>query len=141
VLRAARLANALEFIQAMPRGLDTVTGERGVTLSGGQRQRIAIARALVMDPRLIIMDEPTSALDAESESILLEAIDTVFQGRTCIIIAHRLSTVMKSDRIFVLTKGRMEQEGRHEELVSVPGTYRELCARQFLSGGFRLPDA
>jgi ABC-type multidrug transport system fused ATPase/permease subunit len=138
VERAADHANALETIRAMPQGFTTIAGERGITLSGGQRQRIAIARALVLDPSIIIMDEPTSALDAESESILLEALDSVFKGRTCIVIAHRLSTVVNSDRIFVLSGGTIVQEGRHAELVAVPGIYRELCTRQFLTGGIRL---
>lgn len=138
VERAAAHANALDTIRAMPQGFDTVAGERGITLSGGQRQRIAIARALVLDPSLIIMDEPTSALDAESESILLEALDSVFKGRTCIVIAHRLSTVVNSDTIFVLSDGRIVQQGRHAELLAVPGIYHELCTRQFLLGGTRL---
>lgn len=133
--RVARLANAHEFITRLPQGYDTELGERGVKLSGGQRQRINIARALIRNPRILIMDEPTSALDAESEAIILDALDSVFKGLTCIIIAHRLSTVMTVDRIFVLSNGVVAQQGNHRELVMQEGIYRELCRRQFVGFG------
>lgn len=129
--RACRLANAHEFIRKLPKGYDSETGERGVTLSGGQKQRVNIARSLIVNPSIIVMDEPTSALDAESESVLLEALKGVFRDRTCLIIAHRLSTVMNADRIFVLNKGRIVQVGRHSDLVREKGLYAELCRKQF----------
>jgi subfamily B ATP-binding cassette protein MsbA len=135
VERAARLANAHDFIMQMPQGYQTAIGERGVNLSGGQKQRLNIARALVRDPRILIMDEPSSALDAESESTLLEALATVFKDKTCIIIAHRLSTVMAVERIFVFSGGRVVQEGPHRELIKVDGVYRELCRKQLVGYG------
>jgi ABC-type multidrug transport system fused ATPase/permease subunit len=135
VEKAARLANAHEFIKNLPNGYDAELGERGVNLSGGQKQRLNIARALVRNPDILIMDEPSSALDAESESTLLEALQTVFRDRTCIIIAHRLSTVMAVDRIFVFDAGRIVQTGPHRELIAADGLYRELCRKQFLGFG------
>ncbi len=135
VLEAARLADADSFITGLPRGYDTPLGERGVNLSGGQKQRISIARALLRKPRLLIMDEPTSSLDAESEAVILKAMETVLKGMTRIVIAHRLFTVMHADRIFVLDKGRLVQEGAHDDLSGREGLYRDLCQRQFLSSG------
>ena len=134
VREAARIANADEFIRALPEGYDTVLGERGVKLSGGQRQRLNIARALLRKPRILILDEPTSSLDAESEGAILEAMASSFRGLTSIVIAHRLSTVMAADRIYVLDQGRLVQEGTHSELVAVEGLYRTLCSKQFISG-------
>ncbi|MBI5724656.1 MAG: ABC transporter ATP-binding protein [Planctomycetes bacterium] len=133
--RAARQANAHDFISQLPHGLQTPVGERGVTLSGGQKQRINIARALLRDPAILILDEPTSALDAESESILLEALTTVFRDRTVFIIAHRLSTVMSADTIMVLDGGKIAQQGGHAALMSQEGLYAELCKKQFLGFG------
>lgn len=132
---AARLANAHEFILALPQGYETILGERGVNLSGGQRQRINIARALVRHPRILIMDEPTSALDAESEAVIFQALTNVFRGLTCLVIAHRLSTVMNADSILVFDQSRLVQSGTHQGLVDQPGIYRDLCLRQLIGPG------
>jgi len=131
IKHACSLANADEFIRTLPKGYNTEIGERGVNLSGGQKQKINIARALVVNPSIIIMDEPTSALDAESESVLLEALKKVFKNKTCLIVAHRLSTVMNADKIFVLNRGRIIQVGSHRELIKKKGLYQELCKKQF----------
>ena len=128
---AARAANAHDFIAAMPRGYETVIGDRGVQLSGGQRQRIAIARALLRDPRILIFDEATSALDTESEMLVQEAIDRLLAGRTTFVIAHRLSTVQNADRILVLEDGRVTEHGTHAELMRRGGAYRRLYDLQF----------
>ena len=126
VERAARAANAHEFIVDLPQGYDTVVGERGATLSGGQRQRISIARALLKDAPLLVLDEPTSALDTESESLLLEALERLMAGRTTLIIAHRLSTIRHADQILVMDKGRIVQTGTHDRLVAADGLYQRL---------------
>lgn len=126
VRRAAELAYAHEFITRLPAGYDTIAGERGASLSGGQRQRIAIARAILADPRILILDEATSALDSESEAAIHAALQRIRQGRTVIIIAHRASTVMLADRIIVVDRGRVVQQGTHQELVQRPGLYRRL---------------
>jgi ATP-binding cassette subfamily B protein/subfamily B ATP-binding cassette protein MsbA len=131
---AARQANAEEFIRQLPRGFDTVIGERGVTLSGGQRQRLAIARALLKDAPILIMDEPTSALDADTERLVLEALDRLTSGRTTIIIAHRLSTVRRADRIVVLDQGRLAETGTHQQLLAAGGLYRKLYVSQTVAG-------
>jgi ATP-binding cassette subfamily B protein len=127
---AARAANAHDFVVRLPQGYDTVVGERGCRLSVGERQRIAIARTLLKDPAILILDEPTSALDAESEALVSEALERVARGRTTLIIAHRLSTVVDADRIVVLERGRIVEEGRHGDLVAAGGTYAGLVARQ-----------
>jgi len=127
---AARLADAEEFIVKMPHGYDTLVGERGVTLSGGQRQRIGIARAVVRNSPILILDEPTAALDAESEKIVMQALEKLMVGRTVIIIAHRLSTIRYADKIIVLNCGVVAEEGTHEELLGRGQIYAELCSVQ-----------
>lgn len=131
---AAQKANAIEFIDKLPHGLDTIVGERGVKLSGGQRQRIAIARAILKDAPILILDEATSALDSESEKLIQDALAKLMKGRTSIVIAHRLSTIAKLDRIIVLDNGKIAEEGTHAELISHGGIYAKLWAHQ--SGGF-----
>jgi ATP-binding cassette, subfamily B, bacterial len=129
VRRAAKLACVDEFVGRLPQGLDTMLGERGSNLSGGQRQRIAIARAILRDSPILILDEPTSALDTESEESIVEAISNLPSGRTTIVIAHRLSTVRRANRILVVEGGRITQVGSHEELVVTEGRYRSMHAR------------
>lgn len=131
---AAKKANALEFIDALPNGIETLVGERGVKLSGGQRQRIAIARAILKDAPLLILDEATSALDSESERLIQEALERLMKGRTSIVIAHRLSTIAKLDRIIVMDQGKIVEDGSHQELLAQKGIYAKLWAHQ--SGGF-----
>ncbi|MGE7776007.1 ABC transporter ATP-binding protein [Chitinophaga sp. NPDC101104] len=132
IMEAARQANAWEFIRQFPEGLDTIVGERGIQLSGGQRQRIAIARAVLRNPRILILDEATSALDSESEKLVQEALDKLMEGRTSIVIAHRLSTVRRADMILVLDKGGVVESGTHEELMrKSEGLYRGLSELQF----------
>jgi ATP-binding cassette, subfamily B, bacterial MsbA len=131
VVRAARIANAHDFIAELPDGYATVVGDRGIRLSGGQRQRIAIARAVVARPSILVLDEATSALDSESERAVWEAIDRAVEGTTALVIAHRLSTVLRADRIVVLSRGGVEAVGRHAELLERSETYRQLHRLQF----------
>jgi ABC transporter fused permease/ATP-binding protein len=132
IKEAARKANALEFIERFPEGFDTLVGERGVKLSGGQRQRIAIARAILKDPKILILDEATSSLDAESEKLVQDALDELMKNRTTIIIAHRLATIRKVDYIYVIGDGQIQEVGTHEELAeSENGIYNNLLRLQF----------
>jgi ABC-type multidrug transport system fused ATPase/permease subunit len=132
ITEAARKANAFEFIDRFPERFDTIVGERGTQLSGGQRQRIAIARAVLKNPRILILDEATSSLDSESERLVQDALENLMVGRTSIVIAHRLSTIRKADQILVLDGGKIVEKGTHEELISLEnGIYRNLSMLQF----------
>ena len=136
VERVARLAQAHEFVERLPQGYETVIGERGITLSGGQRQRIAIARALALDPRILILDDATASVDATTESQIRNGLREVMRGRTTLIIAHRLSTIALADEIAVIDGGRIAVRGTHDELLGTSEIYREihdhgLLERQF----------
>jgi ABC transporter fused permease/ATP-binding protein len=130
---AARTANAFDFVSAFPNGFATVVGERGTQLSGGQKQRIAIARAVLKDPRILVLDEATSALDAESEHMVKEALERLMQGRTTLVIAHRLSTVIHANRVVVIDRGKIVQIGDHHSLLAEGGLYKRLVERQFVA--------
>jgi len=131
IIAAAKAANAYDFIQAMPEGFNTVLGERGAKLSGGQKQRIAIARVFIKNPKILILDEATSALDSQSEKLIQEALDRLMIGRTTILIAHRLSTVVNSDEIVVMNKGKIIEKGSHIQLLAQNGAYASLYHTQF----------
>jgi len=135
IIAAAKAAQAHEFITKFAEGYETVVGERGVTLSGGQRQRIAIARALLMDPRILILDDSTSSVDTQTEKLIQEALDRLMEGRTTFVIAHRLATVRRADLILVMENGRIVQRGKHEELLAQGGLYREIYDLQLSQQG------
>ena len=135
IRRAARLANADGFIEALPGGYQARIEERGSNFSGGQLQRLAIARAVLGDPAVLLLDEATSALDAESEAAVQQGLEQAMAGRTVLVIAHRLATVQEADRILVLDGGRLIDQGSHDQLISRPGRYRDLCERQLIRGG------
>jgi subfamily B ATP-binding cassette protein MsbA len=130
LLDAAKIANAHTFIKNLAEGYNTNLGEKGTNLSGGQRQRMSIARAVAKEPPLLILDEATSALDTESEKMVQDALEKVMQNRTSIVIAHRLSTIQKADKIVVLDKGEIAEQGTHEELISQNGIYKKLVDLQ-----------
>lgn len=134
IVRAAKLANAHEFIKDLPNGYDTLVGERGIKLSGGQRQRVAIARAILKDAPILVLDEATSALDSESEALIQDALVKLMKGRTSIVVAHRLSTIASLDRIIVLDNGKIKEQGTHQQLLKKHGAYHHLWSRQ--SGAF-----
>ncbi|WP_422794953.1 ABC transporter ATP-binding protein [Sphingobium mellinum] len=134
IWQAARAANAEDFLRALPEGLDTYLGEGGARLSGGQRQRLSIARALLRDAPILLLDEATSALDAESERLVQEALGRLMIGRTTIVIAHRLATVRAADRIIVLDKGDIVEQGDHASLMTAKGLYARLASLQFQDG-------
>jgi subfamily B ATP-binding cassette protein MsbA len=135
VVSAARAAHADEFIDRLPEKYETMVGERGVKLSGGQRQRVAIARAVLKDPAVLILDEATSNLDSESERLIEDALSKLLVGRTTLIIAHRLSTVQRADRLVAMERGRIVEQGSHAELLEAGGVYARLYRRQFQSEG------
>ena len=131
MVAAARAANAHDFVCALPHGYETQVGERGHTLSGGERQRISIARAVLHDPRILVLDEATSAVDTETEYKIQEALDRLVAGRTVFAIAHRLSTLRRTSRLFVIEDGKLTEQGTHAELLALPdGTYRRLHGMQ-----------
>ena len=132
IFKAAKQANALDFVNGFPEKFETLVGERGIKLSGGQRQRIAIARALLKNPSILILDEATSSLDSKSEKLVQEALETLMEGRTSIIIAHRLSTIRNADAILVLNEGKISEQGTHKELLEIEnGVYKNLSNLQF----------
>lgn len=140
IIEVSKQANAYEFINALETGFDTLVGERGIRLSGGQKQRIAIARALLMNPKLLLLDEATSALDSESEHLVQEAIDRAMKERTVCVIAHRLSTVRNADKVIVIDKGTICEQGSHDELCQIDGVYKKLVLRQLMSKDFPKND-
>jgi ABC-type multidrug transport system fused ATPase/permease subunit len=141
MLHAARIAGIHDFIRSLPNGYETLVGERGVNLSEGQKQRLSIARALVMDPDILILDEPSSALDGVTEQSFFKALPKATRGKTLFLVAHRLSTVVDAERIFVLNENRLVAEGTHEELLRTNDYYRELVSNQLIpdAAGMKMP--
>jgi subfamily B ATP-binding cassette protein MsbA len=131
IKEACRIAHCDEFINQFPQGYDTVVGERGIKLSGGQRQRVSIARAILADPRILILDEATSSLDSESEQMIQDGLRRLRSGRTTFVIAHRLSTIRSADQILVLEAGEIVERGTHAELLALNGRYRQLYDKQY----------
>jgi subfamily B ATP-binding cassette protein MsbA len=131
IAEAARIAHCDEFVRRFERGYDTVVGERGVKLSGGERQRVSIARAILADPRILILDEATSSLDSESEAAIQDGLRTLRHGRTTFVIAHRLSTIRSADQILVMEGGEIVERGTHAELLAKRGRYRQLYDKQY----------
>jgi ATP-binding cassette subfamily B protein len=138
---AARIASAHEFIAAMPQGYETVLGESGVDLSGGQRQRLALARALLLQPPVLILDDPTASVDPKTEHEIVSALRHAMAGRTTFVVANRLSLLRRADVILVLERGRLTRMGAHEELVRVPGPYREMALLQLMDNAKELEEA
>jgi len=130
IIEALKIANAFEFVQNLPNGIDTNIGDSGNKLSGGQKQRLSIARAVLKNPPIMILDEATSALDTESERLVQQALDNMMQNRTSVVIAHRLSTIQKADNIVVMQKGRIVEQGKHDELINHDGVYKKLVMMQ-----------
>ena len=130
IIDALKIANAWEFVRDLPMGLDTNIGDSGNKLSGGQKQRLSIARAVLKNPPIMILDEATSALDTESERLVQKALENMMKNRTSIVIAHRLSTIQNADKIVVMKKGEIVEQGRHEELLALKGTYEKLVSMQ-----------
>jgi ATP-binding cassette subfamily B protein len=131
MIAAAKAANIHDFIAGLPDGYDTLVGERGYRLSGGERQRIAIARVILKDPRILVLDEATSHLDSVSEALIQEALQRIMQGRSSLVIAHRLSTILAADKILVMANGRLQEQGKHDELLAQGGLYATLYETQF----------
>jgi ATP-binding cassette subfamily B protein len=140
ILAAARAAHAHEFILRLPHGYDSMVGERGQGLSGGERQRISIARALLIDPRILILDEATSSVDSETEKEIQKALDNLVKGRTTIAIAHRLSTLQRADRLVVLDRGQVVESGGHDDLMASEGAYYRLYQAQARNAAAMLAD-
>ncbi|MBT7190001.1 MAG: ATP-binding cassette domain-containing protein, partial [Anaerolineae bacterium] len=130
IIKAAKIAEAHDFIVSLPKGYDTIVGERGQKLSGGQRQRVSIARAVLKNPPVLILDEATSSVDNETEALIQRSLEQIAIGRTTIVIAHRLSTIRNADKIFVLEHGRLKEQGKHDELVANEGIYARLWGVQ-----------
>ena len=130
IIRAAKLAQLHDFIETLPDGYDTYVGERGVGLSGGQRQRLAIARTLLLDPPILILDDSTSSVDTQTEHLIREALQTVMEGRTTFVIAHRLSSVRNADMVLVMGSGKIVQKGTHSELINSEGPYKDIYELQ-----------